>query len=68
MRNNKEFNKDWIQLFFAPLMFGSVFIVLIYLMLCDYFSIDIDRGGIIIIPIWIIYYLLFKIVFKGGNK
>jgi len=68
MRNNKEFNKDWVQLFFAPLMFGGVFIVTIYLMLCDYLTIDIEKGGIILIPIWISYYLIWKIIFKGGNK
>ena len=64
MSNNKEFNKDWLQLFFEPLMFGGYFIVIIYLMLCDYLSIDIERGGIILIPIWISYYLMWKIIFK----
>ena len=68
MRNNKEFNKDWVELFFAPLMFGSVLIITIYLVICNYFSIDIDRGGIILIPIWISYYLIWKIIFKGGNN
>ena len=68
MRNNNEFNKDWVQLFFAPLMFGGVFIVTIYLMLCDYLSIDIERGGIILIPIWLSYYLIWKVIFKGGNN
>jgi hypothetical protein len=64
MTNNNEFTKDWVKLFFAPLMFGGVLIVTIYLVLCNYFNIDIERGGIILIPIWISYYLMWKIIFK----
>jgi hypothetical protein len=68
MTNNNEFTKDWVKLFFAPLVFGGYFIIIIYLMLCDYLSIDIERGGIILIPIWISYYLMWKIIFKGGEQ
>ena len=46
MSNIKQLNKDFLEILFAPLMFGGVFIVTIYLMLCDYLSIDIERGGI----------------------
>jgi hypothetical protein len=68
MTNNKEFTKDWVKLFFAPLVFGGYLILIIYLMLCDYLSIDIEMGGIILIPIWISYYLMWKIIFKGGEQ
>ena len=64
MINNKEFTKDWVKLFFAPLVFGGYLILIIYLMLCDYLSIDIERGVIILILIWISYYLMWKIIFK----
>lgn len=68
MSNIKQLNKDFLEILFAPLMFGGVFIVTIYLMLCDYLSIDIERGGIILIPIWLSYYLIWKVIFKGGNN
>ena len=64
MSNIKQLNKDFLEILFAPLMFGGVLIVTIYLVLCNYFNIDIDRGGIILIPIWISYYLMWKIIFK----
>jgi len=68
MSNIKQLNKDFLEMFFTPLCFGGFIILIIDVILCDYFSIDIDRGGIILIPIWISYYLIWKIIFKGGNK
>jgi hypothetical protein len=64
MSNIKQLNKDFLEILFAPLVFGGYFILIIYFMLCDYLSIDIERGGIILIPIWISYYLMWEIIFK----
>ena len=68
MSNIKQLNKDFLEMFFAPLCFGGFIILIIHVILCDYFSIDIDRGGIILIPICISYYLIWKIIFKGDNN
>ena len=68
MSNNKQSSVDWLEMFSAPLCFGGFIILIIHVILCDYFSIDIDRGGKILIPICISYYLIWKIIFKGGNN